>query len=323
MADSPHEVRAKLRAKLLDEGRLDLAAILTKCAEEVPLQCVCCKSRMVVERGCARRWCPVCAPRITAARLHRLSRIAPRIQWPLFVTLTKRNTRDGADCIRHLKDQFRAFRRTDFWADRVKGGVVSFEVTHRGRGWHPHLHALVDCRWLAVATPEPTRWMTKRQQASLCKRAQYELSQVWAGYIGQDKAQVWAQRAYGTALKEVLKYSIKPADLLHAGCEAGEMIDVIDGGRMMGTFGNCHACSKEFVGIEEEVMADRPCRDCQSVKSITTEDALRRMMNEPRKLKEHWRQHLETRYRRDGMVEGSEEWRQTLDIEDDWWNDDE
>lgn len=337
MADSPSEIREKLRQRLKDEGRYDLAGVLTDCAEIVHMQCICCRSPVLVERGCGKRWCPVCAPRITAKRLDRLGRIAPRMQWPLAVTLTVKNKTHGADCIVHLKETFRKFRRTDFWADRVKGGVVGFEVTHRGNGWHPHLHALIDCRWLAVSTPEPTRWMTKRQQASLCKRAQYELSQVWAAYIGQDKAQVWAERAYGKAMEETLKYAIKPSDLLQCSCDAGDMIDEIDKGRMMGTFGNCHACSKEFVGMEEETKRERECTDCGKKKSIVPTDCLSRMMDRPEKLKPHWQEHLRTRYENLGMVRDSPEMRVAMNEpgwimgsdgtcgpdEYDWWNDDE
>lgn len=321
MAEIPQVLRSMLADRLRREHRSDLANVLDKCAEEVRMQCVCCRSGMVVERGCAKRWCPVCAPRITARRLDRMSRIAPRMQWPLAVTLTVQNKAHSAECITALKEQFRAFRRTDFWADRVKGGIMSFEVTHRGKGWHPHLHALVDCRWLAVATPEPTRFMTARAKAHLCKRAQYELSQVWGAYIQGKRAQVWVERAWGKALAETLKYCIKPSDLIDCACGAGEMIDEIDSGKAIGTFGNCHACSKDFVGMEEAVMKERECSDCGAKKSIVPNDCLARMMAEPRKLKEHWRGHLKTRYEKLGIVPNSPEMRNAMDEEDDWWND--
>ena len=322
MADSPQAIRERLRDRLSEEGRYDLARVLDRCAEPVKMQCICCRVPMLVDRGCAKRWCPVCAPKITAKRLDRLSRIAPRMKWPLSVTLTMKNLEHGAECITQLKDAFRKFRRTDFWSDRVKGGVVGFEVTHRGRGWHPHLHALVDCRWLAVETPEPTRYMSRRQIEHLCRRAQNELSEVWGAYVQGSKASVWANRAYGKALSETLKYAIKPSDLLTCKCDAGDMIDELDRGRLMGTFGNCHACSKEFVGMEEAVLNERECRDCGAKKSILPDDALVRMMERPQALKPHWREHLETRYEKLGMQRGSEEWNHALDITDgEWWDD--
>lgn len=321
MGLDPREIREKLKERLKSEGRFDLASKLTKCAEIVPMQCVCCRSPVLVERGCARRWCPMCAPRITAKRLQKLSRIIPRIQWPLAVTLTIKNRHDGTDCIEKLKEAFRKFRRTDFWAEKVKGGIVGFEVTHRGRGWHPHLHALVDCRWLAIDTPEPNRYMSKRQKENLCKRAQNELSEVWGAYVQGSKASVWANRAYGKAAAETIKYAIKPSDLLECKCDAGEMIDEIDKGRMIGTFGSCHACSKDFVGLEEEVLKERECIDCQAKKSIVPNDALVRMMERPKKLSAHWREHLHTRMIRLGVEEGSEEMKDALGEDYDWWND--
>ena len=322
MPDHPAEIREKLRQRLLAEGRWDLAGVLTECAKEVKMQCVCCRAPVVVEKGCAKRWCPVCAPRITAKRLQRMSRLAPRLQWPLAVTLTRQNLGEGEDCLKQMRETFRAFRRTDFWEERVKGGIFSIEVTHQGRGWHPHIHALIDCRWLAVATPEPTRWMTKRQQASLCKRAQTELSEVWGAYVQGYRAQVWAERAWGKALAETLKYCVKPSDLLDCKCDAGDMIDNIDSGRAIGTFGNCHACSKEFVGLEDEVLRERECKDCGSRKSIVPDQCLSRMMENPQKLKPHWRQHLETRWERLGVVRDSEEWLNLMNENNlDWWND--
>lgn len=321
MADDPRELRERLRQRLISEGRWDLSEKLRKCAEMVTMQCVCCTDRFQTDRGCAKRWCPVCAPKVTAKRLDRVGRIVKRFQWPLSVTLTERNTADGEGCVARFKGAFRGFRRTDFWKQKVKGGVAGFEMTHRGRGWHTHLHALLDCRWLAVETPEPTRWMTKRQQAALFKRAQNELSEVWGAYIQGAKASVWVNRAWGDALEETIKYAVKPADLLECKCDAGEMIDEIDSGRMVTAFGHAHGSSRDFVGIDEEAVRESRCEECNEAKSIVPEQVLARMMEHPRRLKEHWHTMLERRLERMNIARGSAEWMSAMDEEDDWWND--
>ena len=270
----PSEIRANLEQKLRDEGRDDLAQRLSDCAELMTLSCVCCGKSRTVERGCKRRWCPVCAPRITAERMMRLESVVSRFEWPLAVTLTMQNVEMSEGALETVKQRFRDFRRTDFWADRVKGGVVGFEVTHTGKGYHPHLHALIDCRWLAVSTPEPQRGQSKAHKKRLCEAAQNELSEVWGAYVQGKKAIVWAERAWGKAMMETLKYAIKPSDLLQHHCEAGEIIDMIDAGRMISSFGHAHACSKLFVGrdLPEERLPQ--CEGCSGFKTTLPADII-------------------------------------------------
>lgn len=269
---TPAELRDLLRLKLEKEGRGDLALDLERCASLITLPCVCCSESITVERGCKRRWCPVCAPRISAARIMRVESIVERFQWPLAVTLTRRNQGNHLDALADFKRAFTSFRRTHFWSSTVKGGIVGYEVTLRDKGFHPHLHALVDCEWLAVATPKPPRRCSKDQLEKLCERAQKELSEVWGAYVQGSAATVWVNRAYGNSLAETLKYSVKPADLLATATVAGDLIDMIDAGRTMQPFGHAHATAKNFVGrdLPEEVL--RPCTRCGAFKSLLPDD---------------------------------------------------
>lgn len=266
------ELRDLLRLKLEREGRGDLALILESCASLISLPCVCCSETIVVERGCKRRWCPVCAPRVSAARIMRVESIAERFQWPLAVTLTRKNQEGHLEALAAFKDAFTKFRRTRFWSDNVKGGVVGYEVTLRDKGFHPHLHALVDCEWLAVTTPKPTRRCTKDHLKRLCQRAQEELSEVWGAYVQGSAATVWVNRAFGNSLLETLKYSVKPADLLAKATRAGDLIDMIDAGRTMSTFGHAHATSAEFVGRDLPEENLKPCAKCGAFKSLLPDD---------------------------------------------------
>jgi hypothetical protein len=271
-AANPAADRAALEARLRDEGRDDLALVLEKCAQPLALVCVCCGKTIMTEKGCKKRWCPVCAPSVSAARLERAARVAGRFQWPLAVTLTTTNLSQASNCIATIKDVFKDFRRTAWWKALVKGGIYSVEITHKGKGFHPHIHALLDCRWLAVEVPEPTRWSTPRQREQLCKRAQNELAEVWGGYVQRSKAIVWVERAYGKALQETLKYAVKPADLLQCSCDAGDIIDLIDSGRTMARFGCAHSMSKEFVGCDEQEERLVPCQKCNAVNSVMPDD---------------------------------------------------
>lgn len=270
----PSEIRRILEDKLRAEGRDDLAQKLSDCAELMAISCVCCGKSRTVERGCKRRWCPVCAPKITAARLMRLESVVCRFQWPLAVTLTMENVQMADGALAQVKEKFRAFRRTHFWSRSVKGGVVGFEVTNRGRGFHPHLHALVDCEWLAVETPRPQRRATQQHLKSLCERAQNELAEVWGAYVQGKKAMVWVNRAWGNSMIETLKYAIKPSDLLEDAIDAGELIDIIDEGRMISSFGHAHASAKNFVGREEPEEVLTACEGCGGYKTLLPADII-------------------------------------------------
>lgn len=270
----PSEIRRDLEDKLRGEGRDDLAQKLSDCAELMAISCVCCGKTRTVERGCKRRWCPVCAPRITAARMMRLESVVSRFKWPLAVTLTMENVEMADGALETVKEKFRAFRRTHFWSKNVLGGVVGFEVTNRGRGFHPHLHALVDCEWLAVETPRPQRRATKQHVEALCKRAQNELSEVWGAYVQGKKAMVWVNRAWGNSMMETLKYAIKPSDLLDDAISAGDLIDIIDAGRMISSFGHAHASAKNFVGREEPEEILTACEGCGGFKTLLPADII-------------------------------------------------
>lgn len=65
-------------------------------------------------------------------------------------------------------------------------------------------------------------------------------------YVQGRKAMVWVNRAWGNSMMETLKYAIKPSDLLEDAIDAGELIDIIDAGRMISSFGHAHASSKSL-----------------------------------------------------------------------------
>jgi hypothetical protein len=245
------EVHVMLENALRKEGRDDLADILEKCREQIEIECVCCGKSMHVNRGCSKRWCPVCAPKLIARRWSRVGSIAARMKWPLSVMLSRQNPEQVEGSITAIKKAFAGFRKTVFWKNTVAGGFVGFEMTHNGNGAHVHMHILCDCQWLAIATPEPSRHLSRREKARLCQLAQAELSAAWAGYLGQPHAYVWVRRADKKALAETIKYPIKPRDLLDLKVPVSSVIDEMDSGRLVAAFGNCSANSKVFLGRDK------------------------------------------------------------------------
>jgi len=178
--------------------------------------------------------------------------------WPLFVTLTMKNSNDP-QCIRDLRKGFRKLRNRKLWKSKVAGGVAGIEVTNIGNGWHPHLHTVVDCRWLSISVPEPTPTDTKKIIAMKCEHAARELSAEWASVIGQPMASVKIKRAYGSGIvAEILKYSVKGSDLVNCEDEIAPMIRILTVTRLVTSFGNLHGVK---LGNHTKPTA-QPCEIC-------------------------------------------------------------
>jgi len=68
-----------------------------------------------------------------------------------FLTLTLKS--DG-ETLKELLDKllkcFKRLRSTTFWKEKVHGGAAFIEVTANAesRNWHPHIHAIIDGKWL-------------------------------------------------------------------------------------------------------------------------------------------------------------------------------
>jgi hypothetical protein len=103
--------------------------------------------------------CPFCAMRRGAKfvkayseRLQAIEQMAPGLR-QFMVTVTVKNGPDLAERFRHLKSHWQQLqqRRRDVLKgkrvgfspfDTIEAAVWSFEVTNKGNGWHPHLHAV-------------------------------------------------------------------------------------------------------------------------------------------------------------------------------------
>ena len=90
-------------------------------------------------------------------------------------------------------------RRLRWWKKRVLGGVVAIEVTRLStkerkrrklsvttdQGWHPHVHGLLDCDWLAVDESKPGPTATKEQWKRKATAAANELAEQWSLCLGR------------------------------------------------------------------------------------------------------------------------------------------
>lgn len=258
-------LREKIRHKLEAEGEHDFARKLENCGLPLPLVCSNCGNHKTTETQCRQRWCPACAWTIKQKRLTRFRGAVAMMQWPLFVTLTRANS-DDPETVRIFRQQWGKMRRRKIIAERVKGGVCGIEITNIGNGWHPHLHAIIDCEWLAVHTPKPHWSDSPEILAEKKKHAQRELAMLWGRLCGQENSNVWVTRVAGdAALVYSLAYSIAGSDLADCVDAIGPLLRVLQKTRLVSAFGSLHGRTAEMDADERPVMA---CECCGAERSI-------------------------------------------------------
>ena len=261
----PKVMRSMLAAVLHASGDNDLAAVLDRCATPLHVTCTCCGSTKWVEQGCKKRWCPVCGPKLSAEKVARFRFAWERMEWPLMVVLTVRSRAYAEESIRWLVGKFFDFRRGKWWkACDVKGGIRGLEITWSEAGWHPHIHLLIDCRWLAWSAKAPQAGWSKTMIKAACEAAQHELAVKWAAHVGQENSMVWVKRTAQDGIKEVVKYTVKHSDLLELGSKAAEVIRAMRHTRATQAFGSCHGIGKELKAMEDEHKPAAKCEGCEN-----------------------------------------------------------
>jgi hypothetical protein len=151
--------------------------------------------------------CPLCAIRRGAKALRvYLARVtalmaADALLRPYMVTLTVKNGPDLEERFKHLAGNLRAYhkrrkgQRQKGEVLKAKSAVWSYEFTNKGKGWHPHVHAV----WLCYTPPDP-----------------FKLSEEWRQLTGDsfivDVRPIDMADPIG-GFCEVFKYALKFSDL--------------------------------------------------------------------------------------------------------------
>jgi hypothetical protein len=140
--------------------------------------------------------------------------------------VTVRNTTElTREHIMQVKKWWRLLRRRKFCRNWL-GGFYSLEITNEGRGWHIHIHALVNARWidapkLALEWDNVTNGMGRIVKVQDCRQQDY--------------------------LLEVLKYAVKGSQLAKwSAPDVATFIRAMTGVRAFGVFGSLYAKRTEF-----------------------------------------------------------------------------
>jgi Replication protein len=210
-----------IAAKLRETGRATEARTLEDCHTQWTISiCNSCNLVQKFPNRCENLFCPKCQPYLSRKRRKAIEWWTREVKQPKHVVLTVQNASDlTAAHVRQFKQWFRALRRTKFAAN-WRGGFYSIEVTNEGRGWHLHMHALIDATWID----------------------QFALSEHWqratAGFGRIVKVKDAREQNY---LNEVTKYAVKGSQLAAwRPDQIATFIDAFKGVRTFGVFGSLY-----------------------------------------------------------------------------------
>ena len=234
-------IAAKLRVSNMDTeaDKLDLChSYYTVCL------CNDCGTVRKFPNRCDLFYCPQCQPGLAHDRRKQVEWWTKTISQPKHVVLTVQNAPDLTRAhIAELMRWFTGLRRRKFCRN-WKGGFYSIECTNEGKGWHLHIHALIDAKWidapeLAIQWQNQTRGMGRIVKVKDCRQAEY--------------------------LAEVTKYSVKGAQLASWPPEqVATFIRAFDGKRTFGVFGSLYGVRTEFAEFIATMKAAKPKCDCGS-----------------------------------------------------------
>lgn len=254
----------KIIARLEAEGAEDLAAPMRLCGEGFALICTSCGKRHEGQRRCKKRWCPVCSRIISAKRIDKYQSAIDTMQSPVFVTLTMQHSAisSSPEDVRVLRRALGRFRNRTWFRRRVAGGIASIEVTCGPNGWHPHCHLLMDCRWFSVSTPAPSSRYNAEQRAEMMRASQAETQWQWESCLPDGvRGGLFVSRAREGVAREVLKYAVKPADLVAAAWPLAPMLRTLAVSRLISTWGSVRQAAIAIASLEsEEQSAGMKCQ---------------------------------------------------------------
>jgi hypothetical protein len=237
--------RNTVAAKLREGGMDEEAAILENCHTHTTVAvCNDCGKTSRFENRCDLFYCPQCQIRLQREREDQVRWWAVEIPQPKHVVLTVKNTPTLAPAhVDRLRGWLTKLRRSKF-ARNWQGGFYRFEVTNEKKGWHLHIHMLVDARWID----------------------QLELKAAWSRITKQQGRIVKVMDCRGESyLHEVTKYVVKGNMLASwSPDKLRSFITAFKGKRTFGVFGSLYGKRTEFAEWIAGLKGDRPKCECGS-----------------------------------------------------------
>jgi hypothetical protein len=230
-------------AKLREAGRNEDALKLENCHTRYTIAvCSGCNRVNKFPNRCDLFFCPECQPRLSQDRKKAVEWWTREVAQPKHVVLTVQNVPDLTPFhIQEFRRWFTNLRRSKF-ARNWTGGFYSLEVTNEGRGWHLHLHALIDAKWidsfgLSEAWMKASRGMGRIVKVKDARQTNY--------------------------LAEVTKYVVKGVQL--AAWEKEKIVTFVtafNGIRTFGVFGSLYGARTKFAEWWKQIREKKPQCEC-------------------------------------------------------------
>jgi len=230
-------------AKLRSVARISDALTLENCHTHYTIAvCNGCQNVQKFPNRCDNFFCAECQPRLSQDRKKAVEWWTRQVNQPKHMVLTVANVPHLTKAhVIEFRKWFNKLRRTKF-ARNWLGGFYSLEVTNEGHGWHLHLHALIDAKWIDAI----------------------ELSRAWAKVTCNFGRIVKVKDARGqNYLAEVTKYCVKGVQL--AAWNADDIacfIDAFRGVRTFGVFGSLYGARTKFRDWWKQVRGAKPKCSC-------------------------------------------------------------
>ena len=234
-------VASKLRMAGLEEDALSLE----NCHSYYTVAtCGNCGKVRKFPNRCDRFYCPECAGHLQHERQKQIEWWAERIPQPKHVVLTIRNITDlTPGHVDELRSMFSHLRRRKFARNWI-GGYYGIQVTTGPKGWHLHIHALVDARWIDENQ--------LRDEWKACTRSY--------GYIVRVKD---CRKA--DYLRETTRYVIHGSQIAAWSPETiATFVRAFRGKRTFGVFGKLYGQRAEFAEWIATLKQAKPRCDCGS-----------------------------------------------------------
>ncbi len=151
---SPPSHPSKLEDSTTSERQVDF--ILQQRREDHGLRSLFCAwdgHEKAVCLRCKGRTCGVCRSREFLRLKNRYTGALAGVLWPNFVTIAPENVQAlTRSCVLALHRAVKKVLKRKKWKEAIAGGILFGECTNIGNGWHPHVHGLMDARWINAGT---------------------------------------------------------------------------------------------------------------------------------------------------------------------------
>ena len=236
-------------ARFASRGLHDIASQLRDCQETEVL--ICCQNcghhRYIVDR-CRLRVCPLCSFERSRERARYIVELTKQMQYPKMLTLTMPVWRGvPQEGIKHLRRNWNRLRKVPCMS-KVRGGAYQIEVKVKDRGYHIHMHAILDAPFIPYQ----------------------QVFSAWRSLLGTQAPQVHIKAASTEREREYCaKYAAKAADFYSHPDAVVDWYEATKGQRLFATFGAWYNVKLEDLLNDEDT--EQPivkCPRCGAEKSM-------------------------------------------------------